>query len=65
MNEINVLSSDLDGAELHNKKARYPRYNRCDGKDDNEEIQEAINSVGITSMFISANDWKRIFRGRT
>lgn len=62
MNEIKVISSDIDGADLRRKKKGY--YVRCDGKADNEEINDALQSLGGQSYFIAAKDWERIFGGK-
>jgi len=61
MRDIKVISGDLDGSQL--KRAKTGKYwSRCDGKADNEEIQEASDSCGKSELWsISARDWERIF----
>ncbi len=59
---IKVISADVDGAQLNRNRRDY--FIRCNGKGDNGPIQEAINRVGKTTIFLKSEDWKRIF-GRT
>lgn len=61
MGQINVISSDLDGAELHREKAKNRRYLRCDGRADDGEINEAIASVGKHQFQGLGEAWGRIF----
>ena len=64
MDEVKVISSDIDGSDLRRKKARARHYVRCDGKADEQEINDALASAGKTSWNISAEDWERIFGGK-
>jgi hypothetical protein len=59
--KINVISADLYGKQLRETKNKNRYYVRCGGKGDNEQIQDALNTVGRMSMFISAEVWERIF----
>lgn len=61
VDEIQVISSEIDGAELRRKMMKSPYYTRCDGKEDNEQIQDALDRVGRTQIFIRSEDWERIF----
>lgn len=63
-NEINVISSDLDGAQLSREKNKNPYFVHCDGKEDNEQIQDAIKHVGKVRLCIPSAAWTRIFGGR-
>ena len=56
-----MISSDIDGAALRREK-RQPRHIRCDGKADDAEINEAIQSKG-TSWTLPAEAWERVFGG--
>jgi hypothetical protein len=59
---IKVISSDKDGADLRREESGNKYYSRCDGKADDQQINEAIQSAGKDlSFFIPANDWERIF----
>ena len=59
--QINVISSDLDGAELAREVHKNSYYARCDGKEDNEQIQDAWNQLGKKQFSIPAERWKEIF----
>jgi hypothetical protein len=39
--DINVISVDLDGAELRKEKRKNPMHTRCDGTADEGNIKEA------------------------
>jgi len=58
---IRVISGDLDGADLRRDINKNSYYTRCDGKGDNEQIQEAINHVGKFLVSIPSEKWNRIF----
>ena len=64
MEEINVISGDLDGAELRREQHKNSCSARCDGKEDNEQIQDAFQMAGKTTIAISAEEWERIFGGK-
>ena len=64
MDDIKVISGDKDGADLRREKARSRHYVRCDGKADDQEINEALASAGKSSWCIAAEDWERIFGGK-
>ncbi len=59
---VKVLSSQLDGADLRSRKRGY--YLRCDGKEDDAEIQDAIVSKLRNIWSIPGSAWERIFRGK-
>lgn len=63
MEEVRVITSDKDGADLRREKRKSRYHVRCDGRADDAEINEAIQGLGGQSMFISADDWERIFGG--
>ena len=64
MDDVRVISSEIDGAALRRERRTNARYLRCDGKADDGEIQEAIESTG-QSWSLSATAWDRIFGGKT
>lgn len=60
MDTIRVISGDKDGADLRRDQFQHPWHIRCDGKKDNERIQEAIDTGG--HLFLGLGDaWERIF----
>ncbi len=61
---INVISSDLDGAQLRREKAKNRYHARCDGKEDSEQFQAAINGLGKKQYSIPAHMWEAIFGGK-
>ena len=61
IDRINVISSDLDGAELHREKAKNSRHLRCDGRADDGEINEAIQGVSKHQFQGLGEAWERIF----
>lgn len=61
--ETRVISSDIDGAALRREKRLNPRHLRCDGKADDAEINEAIQSKGRSWTLGAA--WERIFGGQS
>ena len=63
MDEVRVISSDKDGADLRREKRKSRYHVQCDGTADDCEINEAIQSLGGQSMFTSAEDYERIFGG--
>ena len=64
MEEVRVISSDKDGADLRREKRKSRYHVRCDGTADDCEINDAIQSLGGQSMFTSAEDYERIFGER-
>lgn len=64
MDEVRVISSDLDGGQLRREKVKNRYYMRTDGTADDCEINEAIQSLRGQSMFIRAEDYERIFGGQ-
>ena len=63
MDEVRVISSDKDGADLRREKRKNRYHVRCDGTADDAEINDAIRGLGGQSMFTSAEDYERIFGG--
>lgn len=64
MDEIHMISADLDGAELRREKRKGRYYSRCDGKQDADTINEGIQSIGRTQYSIPGHLWARIFGGK-
>ena len=62
MEEIKVISSEVDGAALRREKRQTSRHLRCDGKADDAEINEALQSKG-PSWALPAEAWERVFGG--
>ncbi len=61
--EVRVISADLDGAELRRAKNKNSFYLRCDGKEDNDEINEAIQGAGKQLWGLPNGAWEQIFGG--
>lgn len=61
--EIRVISADLDGAELRREKAKNRYHARCDGKSDNEQINDGLKHLGRAQFSIPGHIWERIFGG--
>ena len=59
--EIRIISSDLDGADLRHERTKSNRYMRCDGTADDAEINEAIASAGSKSWTLPRGAWERIY----
>lgn len=60
---VKVISEEVDGAELRREQLN-PYHARCDGREDNEQIQDALNrAVKGGFMAIRAEDYERIFGG--
>jgi len=64
MDEIHVILDGMDGAELRREKQKNPYHARCDGKQDNEQIQDAVDHVGTHQFSIPGAIWERIFGGK-
>jgi hypothetical protein len=60
---IHVISSDIDGADLNRQMVKNQYYARCDGKEDNEQIQDALNQLNVKQYSIPGEAWERIFNG--
>jgi len=60
-NQINVISSDLDGAQLRREIHKNSYFARCDGKEDNEQIQDSITYVGKELFSLPDGVWERVF----
>ena len=64
MDEVRVISSDKDGADLRREKRKNRYHVRCDGTADDAEINDAIRSVGGQQFLgLRAEDYERIFGG--
>lgn len=62
--KIKVISADIDGADLRRQMVASPYHARCDGRQDNEQLQDAVNRLaGGARIAIAADDWERIFGG--
>jgi hypothetical protein len=62
---VKVISEEIDGAELRREQVRNPYHARCDGREDNEQIQDALDrSAKESFMAIRAEDYERIFGGK-
>ena len=61
VNEVAVISSDLDGAQLRREQSKGKYFIRCDGKEDNEQIQDAIDHLGKCQFSVPAEGWEAIF----
>ena len=62
MKKVVVIPSDKDGAELRKTKAESKYYVRCDGKADDQEINEALqHSTGGRHWLGLGRAWDRIF----
>ncbi len=57
-----IISGDLDGADLRREVHFNIRYLRCNGSHDDNQINEALQSIGKSDIFsIPASSWERIF----
>ena len=63
MDNIKVISADLDGAQLRREKHKNPCYTRCAGRRADGDINEAINHVGKIRISIPPDRWEAIFGG--
>jgi len=62
--DITVIPGEKDGADLRRAMHKNPCHIRCDGKADNEEIQEAIDNSTRGKYFqLPEGAWERIFGG--
>jgi len=63
--QINVISGDLDGAQLKREMFKNSYHTRCCGKGDHNNIQEAVGHVGRPQIYLSipAHRWESIFGG--
>ena len=64
MDEVRVISSDKDGADLRREKRKNRYHVQCDGTADDYEINEAIQSVGGKQFRGLGAAWERIFGRR-
>ena len=65
MENIRVISSDKDGADLRRDMARHKYHVRCHGVKDDGQINEAIASLGNSKLhFGLGKNWERIFGGK-
>lgn len=61
---IHVISGDIDGADLNRQMVKNQYYARCDGKEDNEQVQDALDHIGKTMIAIPGDKWEQIFGGQ-
>jgi hypothetical protein len=62
MKKVVVIPSEKDGAELRKAKAGNKYYVRCDGKADDEQINEALKHSTSSRQWLGlGNAWNRIF----
>jgi len=64
MEEVRLISSDADGKELRHEKYLNSYHLRCDGKQDDGEINEAIQRIGTSQWSLPDGAWERIFGGK-
>ncbi len=62
MARIKVISGDKDGAELRREKHSTKQYVQARGKNDQEDINDALRtSVKGQTFVIEGEAWERIF----
>jgi hypothetical protein len=61
MEDIRVIPSDLDGGDLRRQKARSKYFIRCDGSNDADDQNDAIQSAGKKSWAGLGEGWTRIY----
>lgn len=62
MHNIKVISSDIDGLALRREKVQSKYFIRCDGLQDDEQINEALNNTNKSRLFTMPDAiWQRIF----
>lgn len=64
MDKVKIISADVDGKELRETKARNSYHLRCDGRDDDGEINEAIQTMNTSQWVLPDGAWQRIFGGK-
>ena len=63
MKKVVVIPSEKDGAELRRAKAENKYYVRCDGRADDNQINEALKHSTSSRQWTGlGNAWDRIFR---
>ncbi len=63
--KITVIPENKDGAELRKIKAENKYCVRCDGKADDDQINEALKTSTGSKQWSGLGDaWNRIFRKR-
>ena len=63
--QVNVISADLDGAQLGRRKRMNSLCVRCEGKNDDQNIQDAIYTSQRGCVYsIRSEDWERVFGSR-
>lgn len=62
MKNIHVISQEIDGAELRRRQYHNKYISRCHGKNDDQNIQEAIyHSCSAPQFKIDGEVYERIF----
>jgi len=65
MENIRVISSDKDGGDLRREMGRHKYHVKCCGAKDDEQINEAIESLGNSKLHFGLGDnWERVFGGK-
>lgn len=65
MDNINVISSNLDGAELRREKNKNSMHIRCDGTHDEADIKEASDRASRGKVYVlPSGAYERIFGGK-
>ena len=63
MKKVVVIPSEKDGTELRRIKAENKYYVRCEGKADDQKINEALrHSTGSRQWLGLGRAWDRVFR---
>jgi len=65
--QVNVITADLDGAQLRREKNKNSLHVRCKGKHDEHDINDAYRTADKDSAFfmnMSEEAWERIFGGK-
>jgi len=62
--DINVISSDIDGAELRREERKNPWHSRCYGNHDEAKIMDAGKKAakGGSVWTLPDGTWERIFK---
>lgn len=61
--KVNVISSNLDGAELRREQNKNPMYTKVSGSHDESVIKEAcVRSTKGQTWVLPTDAWDRIFR---
>ena len=65
MPKVRVIAGEKDGAELGRETRKERLSVRCDGKNDGQEINEALEYSGKPRPYcIDGAAWQRVFGGQ-